>query len=76
MSGIEKQIDDLGRVVLPINFRKKVGMENKARVLITLKGRDILITSLSTHCALCGSNDNLNTDIKLCGACIEKIKQL
>ena len=36
MSGIEREIDDVGRVVIPMEFRKALGVEFNSKVLISL----------------------------------------
>ena len=46
MKGIEREIDRLGRVVIPIEFRKKLGIEFNSKVLISLSNGEIIITAL------------------------------
>ena len=76
MSGIEKEIDNLGRVVIPINFRKKLGIKNKDKVLVSLKKDEVIITATENRCALCNVQLNEEKNIPLCQSCIEKVKSL
>lgn len=45
MNEIEKEIDNLGRVVIPIDFRNKLGIKNKDKVLVALKNSSIVLTA-------------------------------
>ncbi len=74
MDGIEKEIDPLGRVVIPARFRKKLGLESGAKVLILIDGDTICISAQSRICALCGSAVDKTQRIRLCAKCILKIK--
>lgn len=74
MNGIEKEIDNLGRVVIPASFRKKLGIESNARVFISLEDDVITISPSIKHCALCGKKLNPKHRLRLCDACVLKIK--
>ena len=75
MQGIEKQIDELGRVVLPIKFRKKLGLQSKATVLVSLEDDTIMLTPFEKSCALCGSRTDIHKNFRLCAFCVAKIRQ-
>lgn len=75
MNGIEKNVDELGRVVLPVKMRKKLNLKNRSAVLITMEDDTILITPKERHCALCGNN-NIIEGVRLCQACVSKVKAL
>ena len=76
MSKIEKKIDKLGRIVLPIEFRDKLGIKNNTSVFISLNEDSISIFASESKCALCKNVIPQNKDVKLCKTCIEKIKNL
>ena len=76
MSAIERHIDKLGRVVLPMNYRQRLNLSNDARVAISMDGNSIIITPAESSCALCGCVDNLRKDVQLCLDCIKKVKTL
>ena len=54
MSGIERQIDKLGRVVLPISFRRRLALTENSKVRISLDDNAIIITPSKNvvHCAV------------------------
>ena len=75
MSGIEKSVDELGRIVLPIKFRKKLGLQNKSKVIISLNDNSIFITPTEACCAVCGGYVDVNLKLRLCRKCIKKVKE-
>lgn len=44
MNGIEKEVDNLGRVVIPMEFRKRLGIVSNSKVMVSLEG-DIIVFS-------------------------------
>ena len=74
MNGIEKDVDSLGRVVIPIKFRKKLGVESNSKVLVSLEDDMILISPANKHCALCGTKIENTQKFRLCNCCISMIK--
>ncbi len=73
MDGTEREIDKLGRVVIPIKIRKKLNIESEAKVLVYLEGNHVVISPMELHCALCGNKITKNRNIRLCDNCILKI---
>lgn len=73
-SAIEREIDKLGRVVLPMDFRKKLGIERSSKVLITMEEDTVLIKASERLCAMCKKPTEVNSVLGLCPACIEKVK--
>ena len=74
MKGIDKHIDDLGRVVLPAKYRSKLGMKSKSKVLVSLEENSIIITPITKCCALCGSFKDINEELNLCEGCLKKVE--
>ena len=73
-NGIEREVDKLGRVVLPMDFRKKLGIERSSKVLITMNEDTVLIKASERLCAMCKKQVEINSDLGLCPSCIEKVK--
>ena len=72
---ILKNIDDLGRIVLPKDIRKKLGMEIRSSVVYVLKMKNNYHES-SGFVYFCHSKLNL-TDFKgkkICQNCLSEIK--
>ena len=76
MSGIEKEIDALGRVVLPADFRHRLGLARNGKVLVSLDSSAIVISPLHKHCALCQKALEGPEPLRLCTACASKVKAL
>ena len=73
MDGIEKYIDDLGRVVIPMKLRDKLGMWCRAKVFVYLKKNGVFISLAEKYCVLCGGIDEIDNDLRLCRPCIKKL---
>ena len=54
MKGIEKEIDRVGRVVIPMEFRKELGFKFNSKVFVSLSNGEIIIRAQNLLCALCG----------------------
>ncbi|MBR2010787.1 MAG: AbrB/MazE/SpoVT family DNA-binding domain-containing protein [Clostridia bacterium] len=74
--GIEKELDNLGRIVLPVKFRNQLGLKSEDKVLISLHNDTIFITPTQRYCALCGKHVTGKHDLRLCNACIQAVKKL
>ena len=73
MDGIEKHIDDLGRVVIPKKFRDKMGLEKDSKVTVSLNNNTILVRPSDAFCVLCENSRDVNSNIRLCADCIKKV---
>ena len=74
MSAIEKEVDNLGRIVIPIEFRKKLNIELNSKVLVFLENDTLIISPTTKCCALCGAKIEGTQKFRLCKACITEIK--
>ena len=76
MTQFVRKLDDMGRVVLPAEYRKKTGIDDFAEVRITENDGKIIIERLYPKCKICGAEENINTEMSVCKDCIAKIKSL
>ena len=76
MSTVEKKIEKLGRIVLPIEFREKLGIKNNSIVSVSLQENQISIFVPEYVCALCKNRISFKNSIMLCQDCISKVKKL
>ena len=53
MNGIEIKIDDLGRLVIPIKYRRKLDLACGDKLLISLNEEGLILTPLEKRCGLC-----------------------
>ena len=77
-TGIVRNIDELGRIVVPKELRKKLGIANTDPVEIYVEGEKIILTKYLPVCHFCGSDESV-TEFKeksICRECIKAIKSL
>lgn len=65
---MERKIDELGRVVLPIEFRKEIGLdENNSTICLELHNGKIIISKAVPSCVFCNVAVEL---VKISGKCV------
>ena len=77
-TGIVRRVDELGRVVLPIELRNKFGITEKDPMEIYVDGTSIVLKKFEPNCIFCGNSKNLikYQDKLICEKCAEKISNL
>jgi len=75
-TGIVRHIDELGRIVVPKELRKKLGIAACDPVEISSEGDKIILTKYSPVCHFCGSTENISEfkEKNICERCINEIK--
>ena len=77
-TGIVRRVDELGRIVIPKEMRKKMSIDDGDPVEIFVDGDKIILTKYTPYCAFCQSEDGI-TEFKgrtICKACLDEIKNL
>lgn len=78
-TGIVKNLDDLGRILLPIEMRKTMDIEPKDPVEIYVDGDSIIFKKYESGCHFCGDMQKENTYYKeklVCESCVEELRGL
>lgn len=77
-TGIIRRVDELGRVVIPIELRNQFNIVEKDPIEIYVEGSSIILKKFEPNCIFCGNNKNLleYNDKLICKNCSEKIAQL
>ena len=77
-TGIIRNIDELGRIVVPKEIRKKLGIENTDPVEIYVEDEKIILKKYQPACHFCGSVDNITEfkDKKICSTCIKALREI
>ena len=70
------KIDRLGRVVIPVTFRRVLGFHKESAPEAYLDEDRVVICRSSNCCKLCYAKIDGEYGVGLCQACIEKIKGL
>ncbi len=76
-TGIVRRIDELGRIVLPIEIRKTLALSSKDTVEIFVNGDTIILKKYEPSCIFCGSlgNAKLFKGRMVCEECIADIQK-
>lgn len=74
-TGITRRVDELGRIVLPIELRRGLDIEEKDLLEIYVEGSSIILKKYEKACIFCGSNDGISEfkNRNVCKACRESI---
>ena len=74
-TGIVRKVDNLGRVVLPIELRRNMGIDQKDPIEILIDRDQIILRKYQPACVFCGST----TDVQhfnrkvVCRECITEM---
>ena len=77
-TGIVRKVDELGRIVLPIEIRKVMDINVKDAIEIFTDSDQIILQKYQPSCIFCGNADNVIyfNGKRVCSDCIDKLKQL
>jgi AbrB family transcriptional regulator, transcriptional pleiotropic regulator of transition state genes len=74
--GTTRRIDQLGRVVVPAEFRRTMGIREGDLLEVTAEDGRLILRKVAPECALCGRADDL-IDLHakhLCRDCVREIR--
>lgn len=76
-TGIVRKVDELGRIVLPIELRRTLGIEEKDRIEIFVDGESIILRKYQPACICCdNAKDIINYKGKnICPDCIRAMNE-
>jgi transcriptional pleiotropic regulator of transition state genes len=75
-TGIVRRVDDLGRIVIPMELRRTLGINVKDPISISVEGDRIILHKHRDSCAICGSEE-ATSEVKgraVCSHCVEEIR--
>ncbi len=77
-TGIVRKVDELGRIVLPIELRRNLNIDIKDPLEIYVDGQFIMLKKYEPACIFCGdAKDVVEFNGKnVCKKCLEEIKGL
>jgi transcriptional pleiotropic regulator of transition state genes len=77
-TGIVRKLDQLGRLVLPKEFRSTHNWPEGTPIEIFVEGEDIILRKYEPFCTFCGeSGEMAQLDGKnICRKCVNKIQKL
>ena len=77
-TGIVRRVDDLGRIVIPMELRRTLGIHVKDPMAIFVEGERIILERHREVCALCGAASPEMLDVNerlVCMSCVQAIKE-
>lgn len=77
-TGIVRKVDELGRIVLPIELRRTLDIEIKDPIEIYVDGDYILLRKYEPACIFCGNAKGVVRihDKNVCTDCIKEMQSL
>ena len=76
-TGIIRQLDSLGRIVLPIELRRNLNINSKDLLEIIVDGNAVVLRKYEPNCAFCGGEGKLFSyrGKLICKRCLKEIKE-
>ena len=77
-TGIVRRVDDLGRIVIPMELRRTLGINVKDPMAIYVEGERIILEKHKDVCAICGNAEDIR-DVKgrpVCADCVQTVKAM
>lgn len=76
-TGIVRKVDELGRIVLPIELRRTLDIGEKDALEIFTEGATIILKKYEPACIFCGdAKDVINYKGKnICSVCMKELKK-
>ena len=77
-TGIVRKVDELGRIVLPIELRRTLGIDEKDSLEIYVDGASVILRKYQPSCIFCDdATDVISYKGKnVCRKCLEEMEKL
>jgi transcriptional pleiotropic regulator of transition state genes len=74
-TGIVRQLDGLGRIVIPMELRRTMNIKDGDGLEIFVEGEKIVLRKYAPGCTLCGSMEGLNalSGKLICTSCVTQV---
>ncbi len=76
-TGITRKVDELGRIVLPIELRRSMNIAERDELMIHMEGDRIILEKFEPVCVFCNSPHDLMDFCKksVCRDCARKLSK-
>ena len=76
-TGMVRKIDELGRIVIPIEIRNTLGIESRDSLEIFVEGDKIVLAKYQPACLFCGNSQNVLyfQGKMICRSCLDQLKK-
>ncbi len=77
-TGIVRPVDALGRIVIPVEIRRNLGIKTEDSLEIFVDDQYIMLKKYEPSCIFCGEMNDVQTihGKTVCAKCIEEMKKL
>ena len=77
-TGIVRKVDELGRIVLPIELRRTLDIAEKDALEIFVEGSSVVLKKYSPTCVFCDSSRDISIfrGKNICPRCLEELRSL
>ena len=74
-TGVVRKVDELGRIVLPIELRRTHNIEEKDALEIYVDGENIILKKYEPACIFCGDAKNVSNykGKNICSGCLTEL---
>ena len=74
-TGIVRKVDELGRIVLPIELRRTLGIAEKDSLEIYVSGETIVLKKYQSSCIFCDSSRDVRSfkGKNVCAKCLQEL---
>jgi len=75
-TGIVRKVDELGRIVIPIELRRNLNIEIRDALEIFVEGENIILKKYAPACIFCGQAKGVETfkGKNICPTCRQELK--
>ncbi|ADL49898.1 AbrB/MazE/SpoVT family DNA-binding domain-containing protein [Clostridium cellulovorans] len=76
-TGVVRRVDELGRIVIPIELRRTLDIAEKDALEIYVDGEEIILKKYEPACIFCGDARNVENykGKNICHNCLEELKK-
>ncbi|KGK88013.1 AbrB/MazE/SpoVT family DNA-binding domain-containing protein [Clostridium sp. HMP27] len=77
-TGVVRKVDELGRIVLPIELRRTLDIAEKDALEIYVEGQQIILKKHEPACVFCGEADKVQNykGKNICVKCLKALKDI
>ena len=77
-TGIVKKVDELGRIVLPIEMRRTLDIGEKDALEIYVEGSSVILKKYKPSCVFCDATKDITVfkGKNICPKCLKELKEL
>ena len=77
-TGIVRKVDELGRIVLPIEMRRTLDIGEKDALEIYVEGSSVILKKYKPNCVFCDATKDITVfkGKNICPKCLKELKEL